>query len=311
MIARLGEVLLQRPYRLIRSDRPLVQAFWSNKVTVVAAAWLVLLSLVTVVGFWYTPHDTTKVVLANRHLAPLSFTGSGVYWLGTDALGRDLLSRLISGGRISVVVAIAGVTGPAVVGTLLGLIAGYHRGPIDDLIMRVVDFMMAMPGLLLLLVLLYILGPSFTNIIIVFTIDGWVLYCRVVRGLVLSLREQPFIEAAHTIGAGNWRIMLRHILPNTFAHLLTIATLGLAGVILTEASLSFLGMGVQPPQSSWGLMVSQGRQYIDTAWWEVAFSGLTIFFTALSANIFGLWLRAVNDPLQRWRWMSIPSARGA
>ena len=250
-----------------------------------------------------------------RHFAPLT-SGTAVdrtvspptessrfFLLGTDHLGRDYLSRLIYGGRISILVGVLGVLISSVIGVFLGLVAGYYRGLLDDVIMRAVDVFMSVPTLLLALMVLFILGPSFTNIIIVFAVARWMLYCRVTRGVVLSLREQSFIDAARAIGCSDGRIVGRHILPNLITPLLTLAALDVPRNILTESTLSFLGFGIQPPESSWGLMLSQGRQYIVTAWWVVVVPGMAIFLTALSFNLFGVWMRAVSDPLQRWRWL--------
>ncbi|MCI0800062.1 MAG: ABC transporter permease, partial [Chloroflexi bacterium] len=161
----------------------------------------------------------------------------------------------------------------------------------------------SVPLLLLALLVLFILGPSFTNIIIVFAIARWMLFCRVTRGVVMSLREQTFIEAARAIGCSDQRIIGRHIFPNLITPILTLAALDVPRNILTESALSFLGFGIQPPESSWGLMLASGRDYIRSAWWIVVLPGLAIFLTALSFNLVGVWLRAVSDPLQRWRWL--------
>jgi peptide/nickel transport system permease protein len=182
-------------------------------------------------------------------------------------------------------------------------LAGYYRGIIDDIIMRAVDVFMSVPLLLLALMVLYILGSSFSNIIIVFAVGRWMLYCRITRGVVLSLREQSFIDAARAIGASDRRIVWRHIVPNLITPLLTMAALDVPNNILTESTLSFLGFGIQPPESSWGTMLAQGRGYIQAAWWVVVMPGVAIFLTALSFNLFGVWMRAVSDPLQRWRWL--------
>ncbi|MCI0787663.1 MAG: ABC transporter permease, partial [Chloroflexi bacterium] len=179
----------------------------------------------------------------------------------------------------------------------------YYRGIVDDVIMRAVDVFMSVPLLLLALLVLFILGPSFTNIIIVFAIARWMLFCRVTRGVVMSLREQTFIEAARAIGCSDQRIIGRHIFPNLITPILTLAALDVPRNILTESALSFLGFGIQPPESSWGLMLASGRDYIRSAWWIVVLPGLAIFLTALSFNLVGVWLRAVSDPLQRWRWL--------
>ena len=295
---------------------PLAQAFISDPVTLVAG--IVLVSVLALVLFapWVSPYDHTELQVKLRHLPPLS-TGTATlkiqgaesvpeerfYLLGTDHLGRDMVSRLFYGGRISISVGVLGVLVSGTLGMILGLVAGYYRGIADDIIMRAVDVFMAVPLLLLALLILFILGSSFINIILVFAIARWMLFCRVTRGVVMSLREQPFIDAARAIGCSDRRIVGRHIVPNLITPLMTLAALEVPRNILTEASLSFLGFGIQPPSSSWGLMLASGREYITSAWWIVVIPGVAIFLTALSFNLVGVWLRAVSDPLQRWRWL--------
>lgn len=294
---------------------PVFQAFLNDPITLLSALFLVVIVFSAVFAPLVAPYDPQDQQLRLRHLPPLA-TGVAVdrtvsppteqtrfFLLGTDHLGRDYLSRLIYGGRISISVGVLGVLVSSTIGVFLGLAAGYYRGILDDVIMRAVDIFMSVPLLLLALMVLFILGPSFVNIIIVFAVARWMLFCRVSRGVVLSLREQAFIDAARAIGASDGRIIARHILPNLITPLLTLAALEVPRNILTESALSFLGFGIQPPDSSWGLMLSQGRQYIVTAWWVVVVPGFAIFLTALSFNLFGVWMRAVSDPLQRWRWL--------
>src|SRR5918996_39172 len=293
----------------------LVQAFFNDPITLLSAAFLLIIVLAAIFAPLVSPYDPQDQQLRLRHLPPLA-SGTATdrtanppteetrfFVFGTDHLGRDYLSRLIFGGRISISVGVLGVLVSGVIGVFLGLAAGYYRGILDDVIMRAVDVFMSVPLLLLALMVLFILGPSFTNIIIVFAVARWMLFCRVTRGVVLSLREQAFVDAARAIGASDGRIVGRHILPNLITPLLTLAALEVPRNILTESTLSFLGFGIQPPESSWGLMLSQGRQYIVTAWWVVVVPGMAIFLTALSFNLFGVWMRAVSDPLQRWRWL--------
>ena len=295
--------------------RPLVQAFLSDPITLISGVFLTLIFLAAIFAPVVAPHDPTDRQLPLRHLEPLS-SGIAVdrsatppeeesrfYLLGTDHLGRDMVSRLIFGARISLGVGVLGVLVSGFLGLTLGLIAGYYRGMADDVVMRIVDVFMSVPLLLLALIVLFVLGTGFWNIILVFAVGRWMLYARVTRGVVLSLREQPFVEAARAIGAHDGRIVLRHILPNLITPLMTVAALDVPRIILTEATLSFLGFGIQPPDSSWGTMLSSGRPYITTAWWVVVMPGVAIFLTALSFNLFGVWLRAISDPLQRWRWM--------
>ena len=291
----------------------LVQAFLNDPVTVISGAFLILVLFSAVFAPWVAPHGNRDQQIPLRHLAPFS-TGMATndvtlqkeeryFVLGTDHLGRDMLTRLIYGGRISLAVGVIGVLTSGAIGTFLGLMAGFYRGIVDDVIMRTVDVFMSVPLLLLALMVLYILGPSFTNIIIVFAVGRWMLYCRVTRGVVMSLREKTFVDAARAIGCSDQRLVVRHILPNLITPLLPMAALDVPSNILTESTLSFLGFGIQPPDSSWGTMLSQGRVYILSAWWVVVMPGVAIFLTALSFNLFGVWMRAVSDPLQRWRWV--------
>ncbi len=316
MIQSESPILAKKPNPIVSIWRnPLVQAFLNDPITLVSGTFLVVVILAVIFAPVVAPHDPQDQQLPLRHLPPLS-TGvakdrtvdppvevTRFFLLGTDHLGRGYLSRLIYGGRISLSVGVLGVLVSSSIGVFLGLVAGYYRGIVDDVIMRTVDVFMSVPLLLLALMVLFILGPSFVNIIIVFAIARWMLYCRVTRGVVMSLREQAFIDAARAIGCSDNRIIVRHILPNLITPLLTLAALDVPRNILTESGLSFLGFGIQPPDSSWGLMLAQGRQYIVTAWWVVVMPGMAIFLTALSFNLFGVWMRAVSDPLQRWRWL--------
>ena len=310
------EAIQRRPSRVAAIWRkPLIQAFISDPITLISGTFIVLVILAAIFAPIVAPHDPTDRQLPLRHIEPFS---SGIatdrsvtpiveekrfFLLGTDHLGRDMVSRLVFGARISMSVAILGVLVSGTIGLVLGLLAGYYRGFVDDVIMRTVDVFMSVPLLLLALLVIFILGSSFQNIIIVFALGRWMLYCRVTRGLVMSMREQPFVEAARAIGCTDRRILGSHILPNLITPLLTIAALDVPRIILTESTLSFLGFGIQPPDSSWGTMLSRGRDYLTTAWWVVVMPGLAIFLTALSFNLFGVWLRAVSDPLQRWRWL--------
>ena len=266
---------------------------WGNKL--VALSFLVLGSVLLSAIFlnWVAPFDPYLIDMAMRNLPPgtPSADGTGVHLLGTDPLGRDVLARIMLGSQVSMSVGIASVVVSGALGTTLGLIAGYYRGAVDTIIMRLVDVQMSVPSLLIALLVLYILGPSFFNVVLVLAITRWMVYARVARGLVLSLRETLFVEASRSLGASNFRIIWKHLLPNISAPILVLATLELAVMLLTEASLSFLGLGIQPPDSSWGLMLSEGRTYLTSAWWLVAMPGFAILLTTLSVNIIATWLR--------------------
>jgi len=248
---------------------------------------------------WVAPHDPGQANFLFA-LAPPAWEegGSLSYLLGGDNLGRDVLSRLIYGARLSLIVSLFAIVFAGGVGVFLGLIAGYAGGAIDSVIMRVVDSFLAMPFILMALGFVAALGTSVTNIIIVMAITNWARYARLVRGEVLSVRARDFVALARVAGQPRWRIGVRHILPNVANSIIVLATLDLGRVIILEASLSFLGLGVQPPNISWGLMLADGRSYMSVAWWMTVMPGLAILFTVLSLNIFGDWLRDRLDPRQ-------------
>jgi ABC-type dipeptide/oligopeptide/nickel transport system permease subunit len=271
-----------------------------DRVALTAAIFLCIVLLTAIFAPYTAPHDPTVQDIAHR-LKPPSWLlgGSREHLLGTDQLGRDILSRMVYGARVSLMVGFFAVLCAGGVGTTLGLIAGYYGGRVDNIIMRLVDVQTAFPGLLMALAIITMIGPSVRNIIIVLTINGWMVYARMIRGTSLAMRQSVFIDAARVIGASNRRIIFLHLLPNLASPLITLGTLELARVILAEAVLSFLGLGIQPPASSWGLMINEGHTYITLAWWLVTFPGAAIALTVLSVNLVATWLRTITDPLQR------------
>ena len=219
--------------------------------------------------------------------------------LGTDQLGRDILARLIDGARISLIVALAAVFLAAVLGTTLGLIAGYVGGRIDTLVISAADVQMAFPGVLAGLILVAAFGPSVWLVILVIGMSSWMVFTRIGRGLVLTLKTSLFVEASELAGSPASRIMWRHLLPNLVSSLITLCVLELAAAILSESAFAFLGFGVQPPRSSWGLMIQQGRNYITDGWWIVTFAGMAIAIVVLGVNLLSLWLQSFNDVAER------------
>jgi peptide/nickel transport system permease protein len=280
------------------------RALRADRLAFGAAIVLLLLVLVALFAPVVAPYNPAAQSLALRNDPPLTRPAPGAfpYVLGADALGRDQLSRLIFGARVSLAVGAASVIISGLIGVALGLIAGYYRGATDDLIMRLVDVWMGFPSLLLALVVLYVIGSGFWNVVLVLAITRWMVYARVTRGLVLSYRENVFVEAARAVGCRDREVIVRHLLPNLLSPILVLATLETATIILIEASLSFLGLGLPLSVPSWGLMLAQGRQYVTTAWWLVTFPGLAILLTALSFNLLATWARTVSDPAQRWRF---------
>ncbi|WP_248307527.1 ABC transporter permease [Bosea sp. FBZP-16] len=267
-----------------------------SPVVKLSAGFLVLVVLVAILADWLAPiHYTTQNLLA-RLKPPLTQSGGTTYWLGTDQLGRDILSRMIYAVRTSILIAVMGTLIGAVFGTLLGFIAARMRGVVDQSIMMLVDAQAAIPALFLALTMLAFFGNTIVLFVILVSIDGWDRYTRLARGLVASEQESDYINAVEALGASTPRVILRHLLPNIVAALVVQATLNFPGTILLETSLSFLGLGVQPPGTSLGLMLGEGRRYLLNAWWIAVFPGLVIFLTTLSMSLFGDWLRDRFDP---------------
>jgi peptide/nickel transport system permease protein len=243
------------------------------------------------------PQDPAEQSVIDR-LAPPFFMegGSRTHWLGTDHLGRDVLSRLIYGARVALIVGVTTVIVSGAVGLATGLVAGYFGGLTDNVFMRLLDIQLSMPFMLLALTIIGILGPSLRNIVIVLALTGWVVYARIVRAEVLSLRTREFVAACRSLGGSDTRIILRHLLPNVRASVTVVSTVEVARMMLLESALSFLGLGVRPPTPSWGAMLADGRIYLTSAWWLATFPGLAISATVLAVNAVGDRLRDYLDP---------------
>ena len=243
------------------------------------------------------PWDPARQMLMKRLRPPMwEARGLREHPLGTDHLGGDILSRILYGGRISLGVGLSAVSLSCLIGVTLGLLAGFHGGRTDAFIMRVVDVFLAIPYILLAMGVVFALGPSLLNVILVMAVTRWVQFARIVRADVLSIREREFVSGARARGSRSLRLLLRHVLPNALTPIIVVATLELAFMIIYESALSFLGLGVQPPTPTWGWMLSDGRNYVATAWWLATFPGLAIMLTVLAVNLLGDWLRDTLDP---------------
>ena len=261
---------------------------------------LTLMVLTGVLSPWIAPHNSTEISLAETNIPPIWMAdGNGKYILGTDQLGRDMLSRIIEGARVSLVVAAVAIGIGGGVGTVLGLLSGYLGGWVDEIIMRLVDVTFALPLLLMALVVVLTFGQSFVVLIALLALWLWARFARMVRGEVLKLKEMDYVALAHVAGASTTRILVRHILPGITSTLIIVATVEVGGVIILEATLSFLGAGAPPPTPTWGSMVADGRARLATAWWISALPGISILLTVMSLNMLGDWLRDTLDPKLR------------
>jgi peptide/nickel transport system permease protein len=272
----------------------------ARRLTAAGIAFVLALGVVAVAAPWLAPHDPTRQSLRSRLVAPTLEAADGrAHVLGTDHLGRDVLSRMIFGSRVSLLVGFAAVLVGGIVGSALGLLAGFRGGWADTVIMTVADAQLAFPFILLAIGIIAVLGPSFATLIVVIGLSGWVSYARILRSQVLGLRSREFVEAVHALGGSVLRIMWKHVLPNVLSSLVVIATLELARAIVLEATLSFLGLGIQPPTASWGGMVQEGREYLDSAWWISTFPGILLMATSIVVSRTGDWLRDLLDPTLR------------
>ncbi len=284
--------------RVIKRGRPMSQKIWyalkKHMMFFFGFTCVACISLAALLAPWLAPYDPTAL-----HLDAILLPPCDAFPLGTDQLGRDVLSRLLYGGRVSLWVGFVAVGISVSIGLLLGLVSGYFGGLVDEIVMRGVDVMLCFPSFFLILAVIAFLEPSLVNIMIVIGLTSWMGVARLVRAETLSLRQRDFVAAAQLCGAGTWRILRVHILPNALAPVLVSATLGVAGAILLESSLSFLGLGVQPPVASWGNMLMEGKTVLQIAPWLSLYPGLAILITVLAYNLLGESLRDILDPRLR------------
>lgn len=270
---------------------------WRSKTGTVGLIIVTIAVLTAIFAPWIAPYDPAMINPASMLLPPAWLEGGTMeHLLGTDNLGRDNLSRILYGSQISILVGVSAVVIAGAIGVTIGLISGYFGGWIDSILMRLVDSFLAIPTILFALVILSIFESGVMTLIIVLGITNWVNYARLVRGETLSIKERDYVKAAHSIGVSDFKIIIKHLLPNVISSFIVISTLSVATTIILEASLSFLGLGVQPPVVSWGSILSDGRDYLATSWWVATFPGIAITITVLGIIFLGDWLRDVIDP---------------
>ncbi|MEN2984248.1 MAG: oligopeptide ABC transporter permease [Dictyoglomaceae bacterium] len=286
------EIVLQQS---IRKPRSLWKIAWKrlakNRLALVGLSIVLIIVIIAIFADYIAPYDPLKVDLSKHLLPP-----SREHLLGTDEFGRDILSRIIFGARVSLQIGFFAQVISISLGTVLGLLAGFYGGWVDDVIMRIVEILFAFPFLLFVIAVVAVFGPGIQNLYLAVALIGWAGVARIVRGQVLSLRERDFVASARAIGAGTWRILFRHILPNALSPIIIEATLGMGGMIMLEAGLSFLGLGVQAPTPSWGSMVQAGLAYMRSAWWYPVFPGIVIMIIVFGFNLLGDGLRDALDP---------------
>jgi peptide/nickel transport system permease protein len=285
------------------------QMFVSSPLAVISVCWLLFIIVVALAGPSFVAEQANHQDISLRFFKPFSLEQGFAFILGADSLGRPILLQLIIGAQTSMTIAFFAVGTSAIIGCIIGLVSGYFGGWVDDILQRIADILHTVPSLLLALVVLFVLQPSILNLIIVLGITRIPVYMRTARAQTLEVRERTFVEVARAAGASNWRIITRDIAPMVFPTIRTLAMLEVATVILSAASLTFLGIGLQRPDVDWGMMVADGRAYLRSAWFVTVFPGIVIVLTALAANIFSNWLRAVEDPTQNILFVRRPRNR--
>jgi peptide/nickel transport system permease protein len=279
--------------------REFTKRFFASRLAALGLLILLFAFVAAIFGQWLAPFDPAAQDILSRLKPPMWSNGEGIHLLGTDALGRDIFSRIIVGARISILVGVSAVVISGLIGVTFGLIAGYEDKYAGRVLMMLTDVQLAIPFLVLALAVAAVVGPSLWNIIVILGVTNWVQYARVVRAECLVLREREFIQAAHMMGISPIGILIKHLLPNVMSSVIVISSLLVAKMILFESSLSFLGLGVPPETPTWGTMISDGRNYIANAWWVATVPGVAIFLTVIGTNLVGDRLRDLLDPRLR------------
>ncbi len=280
---------------------PFLSTLTKSPVGVTGTLIVSMIVLLAIIGPVISPHDPMDRNLRARYKAPGYADSAGTYTLGTDQLGRDILSRIIAGSRVSVVVGIVSVIIAGTIGVIYGLVSGFVGGLLDSIMMRIVDAILSIPFIILVIAISGVVGAGLSTLILILGCTGWTTYARVIRGEVLKVREMEYVTAAYALGQNRLNVIFRHILPNVFYSAIVLAAVQVGVTILAESSLSFLGLGVKPPTITWGLMLADGRQYINSAWWMTTFPGIAITITVLGVVFLGDWLRDFLDPNIRGR----------
>jgi len=298
-----AEMVRSAPSAATRSSafRDIASSLLRDKVALVSAAFLTIVLVCVAIGPTLLADQARAMNLMQRNAAPFSLDRPWLYILGADALGRSVLARIIVASQNTILIAGTAVLTSLVVGGALGLIAGFKEGAVSVILLRLADAIMSFPSLLLAVIVLFVFEPGVANVILVLAISRVPIFLRTVRAEVLELKERLFVTSARAMGASTWRILFRHVAPMVLPTVINLAALEMAFVMLVESGLSFLGIGIQPPEITWGLMVSDGRNYIGSAWWVAFWPGLAIMLVTMSLNLFSNWLRVVTDPVERWR----------
>jgi peptide/nickel transport system permease protein len=279
----------------------LLSLLWHDKVATVSVALLSIVLMGVIFGPWLLADQARAVNLMARNAPPFSLSKGWIFILGADALGRSLLARIVVASQNTMIISVTAVALSMSVGGVLGLIAGYKGGWASSVFLRLADAIMSFPSMLLAVIVLFVFNPGITNVILVLAVSRIPIFLRTVRAEVLELKERMFVTAALAMGANTDRILLRHIAPMVLPTLINLAALEIAFVMLVESGLSFLGIGIQPPEVTWGLMVADGRNYLGTAWWLSFWPGVAIMLVTMALNLLSNWLRVVTDPVERWR----------